>query len=793
MNSLLKSISRSLWRERLFSLLNGLGLALGFAGFILSYQFINREQSYDAWNEDYENIYLVGLRQQGSSTEQTPPSLAPMLKDRLPELVEAGRLMHYPWNGVPIFGEETVLLNNVMMVDRSAASIFKVERMGGPLYTRPDQKEANIVLQEVAEKIFRTDSLIFDTPKSAAVLSAKLGYKETIYGVAADRKASLLDFDMLFIKEMESEGDGNPFLFQTFIQTKSGVNLEQLRQKINSLYADELSRNPANSSAFAKAEIYLDPLSHLHLRPQHGSKVPYLIVWVLGVLSLLILALAASNFANLVMAQSQRRGKEAAIRRVLGGSRTGIALQFTLEIFVQCLLAALAAWVLLVFGGGYLKRWLNDDLLPQLLSGKTILQLATAVVFVTLLSASYPALTLSGYKPVMALKGKISRSIGLFSFPNLLVTFQFILSLVFISGILMIRQQLHYMETTDKGFEPGQVIHLKGVGAFYSNTDPADIIRRRTRTDPSIEQVTASAFVPGNPNLPHKKYFDYVDNKIETDYIGVEAGFFETLDIPLVHGRDFQESEAQDTSKHLVVLNESAVKAFGMENPVGKTIRGCDLDFTVLGVAKDSKLYGFEEKVPPTVYTAGEECLEGMIKFSLLVKSAPGKADEALKSLEKLWKENEYAEGIPLDYEFLDQKYAELHARQQRLQDAFQAFTLLSVTIAALGLFSMSAYNAATRRKEVGIRKVMGASVASIFFQLNKSFLKLFIVANCVAIPISFLLARKWLENFAYNIGMNVWVFIAAGGITLGLILLTVCYQSLKAARSNPVSALRED
>ncbi|WP_188504654.1 ABC transporter permease [Parapedobacter pyrenivorans] len=785
----LKIAWRNVLRSKLFTLLNILGLALGFAGFILAYLYINRETSYDRWNPNYDQIYLVGLSYQGSHTDLTPPALAKVIKTRLPDVVEVGRVSYFPWEMPFIHDHGEAMVKNWKAADLSIAKIFGVEAYGLSLSdeNRPD---VNLVTPQISQTLFPKQAENVFAPRQIAVQNEQSGFFPHIHGVTKARGLSNLTYDAIFFKpDLAGDAEGDPLQYQTYIQVKPGTDINRLDQKIKEIYQQEISQHHHTvTSAFAKGETYLDPLQNLHLHPKHGSNTGYLIVWALGILSGVILLLAGINFANLMIAQAHRRAKEIGLKKVFGVSRIRLTLQFMGEVLLQCLLAAVLAWALVILCRNGLQKWLAYDLAGFALDNQIAWQLLVAALLTALAAGSYPAIILSGYHPVNILKGNFQTSHRTAWFRHALLIFQFIIALVFISGMLVLNRQLDYIRDGDKGFDPAQVVQIKNA-AILNN--PADFkpIRDRMQAYPDIEYVTATTSIPGGIG-PAEKEFQHVDQVRKADHIAVDFDYVETMGMDMLQGRSFTEVFATDSINGAIV-NETLAKAFGMQNPIGQTIRGCDTDFQIVGVVKDSKMQGFEKLTRPTVYSINNTC--GQFKTEILIKIKPGRAQQTLAALEKDWKSINRLDGEHFRYEFVDQNYAALYAQQQQLESAFRGFTILSIVIALMGLFSMSAHSIVIRQKEMSIRKVLGASVGQLFIQLNKSFFRIFLVANLIALPIAYLLVDQWLATFAYRISISWWMFALAGMGTLLVALLTVAYQSVRAARANPADSLRDE
>ena len=795
----LKIAWRNLWKNKTFSILNILGLTLGFTGFILSYQYINRETSYDRWNPKFDDIYQIGLELNGQYSIETVPSMAPMIKDNFPEVELAGRYMVYPFGGYPISGESTIYIKNGAILDSAAAEIFQVQSINGPIFKSKEQKEATLINERDAKLLFKAEDLQFLEPKIIPMLPLNLGLKETINGIIKERPPSLINQDAIFIRDIADEkAAGNPFTYQTFIQVRKGTNIQALKDKINALYLSEIATyDKIKSTSFSKGNIYLEPLANIHLMPKAGSNTGYLIIWIIGILSAIILILASANFANMIMAQADHRVKELAIKKILGSSRAAIIGQLLIEVFILTLLSAFLSLIALAISGNVLQKWFNDDLIHYIFSVQTIIQLVLALVTTTLLSGIYPALVLSGYKSIYLLKGGATKTIKNFTFRNALLTFQVIFAIIFIVGMFVVQQQVKFIQNTDKGFEPEQIINFNGIGLYFNSAMDGNFedFKKRLINDPSIVSASSPTNVPGFGERPMKMEFFSNTTKHDLEHIGIDPRYFETLNIEKIAGDDHISLSQilKDSLSNYAVINETAAKSLGLTNPIGSRISGCNVNFNIIAVVKDSKAYGFEEKVAPTVYSYKNECAAGRMKITLMVKAAPGMVDQAIKVVEKEWQKNEYSQDLPLDYKFMDQQYAALHAKQVEMQSAFNIFSIISVIIASLGLFSMSAYQVTLKRKEMSVRKVLGASVKSIFIQLNKPFIKIFIIASIIAIPLAFLLIRGWLNNFAYHISIQWWYFGLALILVLLIILLTISYQSIQAAKENPVDSLRDE
>lgn len=784
----LKIAWRNAFRSKVFTALNIFGLALGFAGFVLAYLYINRETSYDRWNPSYDNIYLVGLTYQGNNTDLTPPALGPAIKAKLPEVVDVGRVSYFQWELPFISDEGQAYVKDWKAADLSISRMFGI-KANGPMLDGTEHPEVNLLSPEVFRQVFPKQRMgSFEAQPVILDPDGMISYH--IHGSTQPPALSNLTYEAIFFKpDLAGDKQGDPLPYQTYIQVKPGTDIMQLEEKIKEIYKQEISpQHHVATSAFAKGDTYLDPLKNLHLRPRHGSNTGYITVWALGILSGVILLLAGINFANLMIAQANRRAKEIGLKKVFGVSCKRLAVQFMGEVVVQCLVSAALAWALVVLCREGLQKWLAYDLTAFAMDGRIIWQLLVAALLTALISGLYPSVILSGYRPVSILKGSFQTSHSTAWFRHGLLTFQFVIALVFISGMLILNRQLDYMRNGDKGFDPAQVVYIKNMKLL---NNPADFkpFRDRMEVYPGIEQMTVATSVPGGIS-PAKKEFQYAGEMRKADHIAVDFDYMETMGMEMLQGRSFTGTFAAD-SAHGAIINETFAKAFGMQNPIGQTIRGCDTDFQIVGVVKDTKMAGFEQFVQPTVYSMNSVC--GQFKTEILVKMLPGTAQQTLAALEKNWKSINPLDGEHFRYEFIDQKYAALHVQHAQLESAFSAFCLLSVAIAMMGLFSMSAYSISIRQKEMSIRKVLGASASQLFMQLNRPFFRLFVLANVIAVPLAYLLVDRWLATFAYRIEVPWWMFVLAGTVALVIVVLTVAYQSTRAARANPVDSLRDE
>ncbi|MEH6304629.1 FtsX-like permease family protein [Olivibacter sp. CPCC 100613] len=791
----LKIAWRAAWKSKLFTMLNMLGLAIGFAGFILAYAYIHRENSYDKWNPNYENIYLIGLTDEARSSDITPAALAPALKAAIPEIESVGRVARAPFE-IPFISEnEMFYVKNWLGADRTIATIFAINLTGLSI-ANSSEKSIGLLSAEVGKKLFPNEApAAFKTSKMVSLMNEESGFTENVHGITEPRLLSNLEYDYIGFREdiAEGKGDGDNNVYQTYILVKPGINIKALTHKINTIYQNNIAkRGEVSRSTRAESIIYLDPLENLHLRPKNGSDTGYKIVWALGILSSIILLLACINFANLMLVQSQKRFKEIGLKKVFGVSRKRLGLQFLIEVFAQCLLSAGIACFMVNMGWNAMITFFGYDFSSFDFNLTVFGQLGSAILLTTLFSGLYPAYILSGYHPITIFKGNLYNGHGTFTLRNALLAFQFIIAFVFISAMLVINRQMNYMEKSDKGFNVDHIVHIKNLTLFNK---PAQFttLRNQMKAIPGIEEVTVVTNYPGGP-APSNEEFTYIDKAYALDHIGVDFGYFETLDMDLLAGRTFSTSLQSDTTQS-IVINESAARRLGINQLNGEKIRICDQNYTLIGIVKDSKMQGFEQLVKPTAYTLQTKCSypNHPFKSDILVKVNGSSIRSTLQMLEKQWPSINKLDGKYFIYDFLDQQYAALYAKQEQLRQAFTAFSTLIMLVALLGLFSMSAFAINLREKEVSIRKVLGANTRQILLLLNKPFIQLVCIAMLIATPLAWWGTARWLDSFAYRIHLSWVIFIVGAALTLFLAFITISYQAIKASIVNPADTLRNE
>ncbi|KEQ28513.1 hypothetical protein N180_02440 [Pedobacter antarcticus 4BY] len=785
----LKIALRNIQKNVGITSLNVGGLAIALAAFILVIMYFNYETSFDKSNPNYNNIYVVGRIYPDFKTNYTAPPFAKAIKHNFPEVEIAGITKLDPsWELVIKNGDKTVFAKNFLQADYNAAKILDLQPIGGLEKPTGDIERLAYLSTESMQILFpdKTDN----SPEMVGFGPSTSGITGKINGSITSNRHSNINFDGVSIAnelgKSENYGHNN---YTTYIQVKPGTDIANLEQKITNLYRAELLKGETDQSTIDEIKVistFLDPLANLHLKPRAGNDAPYKILIALSILGVLILVIACINFTNLSIAQATKRAKEVGVKKVLGAYRFQITVQFLTEIFMQCLLATILALILAELILPTFNNLFEINLSIWHADNSLIWQLPVILCLITIIAGIYPSLVLSGFKPAMVLKGNFSTNKQSYWLRNSLLVFQFSIAVIFIIGLFIIHSQLKYMRSQDLGFEATQVVYVKNIMIF---NDPAKFkpVREKILKIPGVESATVSTTIPDGSESGLNGY-TAGGKQANIDFVDVDFDYFETLGIKLKEGRFFSQKFKTDTANS-AIINESAVAKYGMKNPVGQLIRGCNMDYKIVGVVKDFKTQGFENAVQPTIYGIKNPC--GNLKVHIMLKIEESKMAGALAALKAQWPEINTKDGEDFRFEFLDELYGKLFKKQEQLQSVFFAAAMLTIFIAILGLFAFAKYITNGRTKEIAVRKILGASDIQIFKLINSSFLVMVTIANIISWPVAYILTKKWLETFAYRVDLSALPFLMSALITILLTVITVSIQAKKAVKANPVDGLK--
>jgi putative ABC transport system permease protein len=761
---------RNMLRHKGYSFINVVGLAVGMACFILIVLWVRDEMSYDEFHLNADRLYLVTDYEKYADGDEltfsvNPPDLAPTLISEYPEIVDACR--HRVRPGRVIRHEDRFFSEDgLSFADPSFFTIFTFRFIKGDPRGALPSPNSIVITQRMASKYFGDEDPIGKTLQ----VDGRVNFNVT--GVIEDvPRNSHLEFDFVApfsaAKEFGMAVEGwNSYAYRTYVLLAENANPGELSGKV----AGTIKRHDEE----AIVKLSLQPVTDIHLSGDMSS------VYLFTIIAAFILFTACINYMNLATARAGKRGKEVSLRKVVGANRKEIALQF----FGESILISLVALCLSLLLVEIFLPLFNDLSAKQLSfsllrNGSVILVLLGTAIATGTISGSYPALFLSALTPASVLKGSWRSGSREAVLRRLLVSLQFVLSIALIIGTVVIGRQIHFIRNQKLGFDKEQVlcIGLKG-----DSSQKLEVLKSELSKTGGVTSISA---VSGPPAGLHMSTLvqEWGDGQVQGDILihrlFADYDFARTLGIHMAQGRFLSQKFVSDTSRS-VVVNEAAVRAMGMKSPLGKEVLGS----TIVGVVEDFHFSSLHSQIKPLAIQHEPDMLG-----HLLVKMKPGDISPFISSLEARW--TKLVPGAPFEYQFLDEKIDGLYRADQRIGKIINSFTALALFIACLGLFGMASFSAEQRTKEIGIRKVLGATVPEITFSLIREFGKWVLLANLIAWPLAYFAMNRMLETYAYRISLDVWIFLVAGVAALILAVATVSYQSIKAALTNPVKTLR--
>ena len=779
---------RNLMRHKVFSLINVVGLGLGMACSLLIYLWVQDERSFDRFLPGVEDVYYVRINSLFNGQIQTgfvtPGPLSEVLAKDIPEVAAVTKL-NFTQDLLVKVGEQSTKEKGQYVSD-GFFQVFNLPVLAGDPTKALAQPDKIIITQKLAKKFFAGESAL---GKTLQLNNDKLF---TVGAVLEDLPTnSTLQFDWLVnfkVQEqdwMKTWGNG---AFMTYVRLKphtTAARAEATMKGIYGRYAPEHGK---------ETHPVLQPLTDLHLYGNYengqsvGGRIAY--VRIFSLVALFILLIACINFMNLSTARSALRAREVGVRKVVGASRLSLIGQFMAESILTSLLSVdvallMVALILPAFNTGFEKH-----LTLQLNNPSLLLAILALVLGVGLVSGSYPALFLSAFRPISILKGSglLSLPIGRrpLRFRQALIVFQFSMSVFLIVGMLVVGQQMDYLRIKNLGMDRENVLYVPLEGELEDG-QKMESFRQELLRQTSVVSATTTMLLPtdiqatsGDLKWPGKD--PNLQTSVSTMFVG--SDFTRTMNIPLTAGRDFSPDRPADTVAYLI--NEATARLMGMTDPVGKEVEYWKGKGPIIGVMKDFHIRSLHEKITPLLLV-----FDRRNTSFLLVRTRAGQTAQAISDLGRLTKQ--FNPNYPFTYHFLDEAYEQLYRNEQQVNTLINAFGVLAICISCLGLFGLAAFTAERRTKEIGIRKVLGATVSNIVALLSKDFLQLIVIANVIAWPLAYYALHTWLGNFAYRIPISPWIFGMAGLAALVIALLTVSYQALKAALANPVKSLRTE
>lgn len=788
---------RNISRRKGFSILNVLGLSIGLAASLLIMQYVKDEFSYDDFHANKEDIYRVQYDRYRDNElvlqcATTFPKVAPALRADYPEVQKACRLYLRYGGGVIRYDDIQMKEDNIFTVDQSFFDIFSYPLLKGDRETALKEPNTAVVEEETARKYFGDAD-----PLGKRI---KFGNREEyeITGVIRSPENSHLKFSFLLsyptlvkLFGPDVEQAWGWYDFYTYIQLSPGADPKALEAKFPSFikkYGAEGDDKRIKFSLQRLTDIHLnsDLLQEARVNGNGRS------VYFLSIIAFFILVIAWVNYINLATARAVERAKEVGVRKAIGAGRGQLIGQFIAEALIVNFGAVITA-VALMSATIPLFNALSGKVLTTSILMDPTLWYTAAILFMagSVLSGLYPAFVLSSYQPARVLKGSMKGTHEGMLLRKMLVVMQFVASVALIAGTLIVYRQLQFMQNRDLGVDIDQVLVIHAPGVTDSSTYVSQLrsFKSEVQRHPNVQSFTASSEVPGNliywTNGGKRIGGDQELPSIVMYRVGIDHDFFNTYKNKVLAGRVFSEDFTADTSN--VILNRKAIEVLGFdtpENAVGGQIKIGNDTLTVVGVVENYHQEGLKSNFRQTAFHL---LPENHSYYSVKVEAKD--VDQTLAYIKEKYSQ-QFPEN-PFDYFFLDTFFQRQYQTDRQFGQVFGFFALLAIFVASLGLFGLASFTASQRTKEIGIRKVLGSTVPNIFLLLSKDFLKLVIIANVIAIPLVVYFMNKWLHTFAFRINIGYWIFLVSAVLTLFIALITVSFQSIRAAMANPVKSLR--
>jgi len=795
LKSYFKIAFRNLLRYKGFSFINIAGLAIGMACCILVALFIIDEVSYDRYNQDSERIFRVVkdfVNDDGSKLPDatTPPAIGAAIQKDIPEIEHVARLM--PGWGNKFYirnGEKRFIEENLYKADSSVFDVFTFKFIKGDPKTALQPPNAIVLTESAAKKYFGTENPIGKT------LEIDDWDRQVVTAVIKDiPENSHFKFDLLAPLRFRGR-DGNLinintnwgwYNYYTYMKLKPNTSIELVDKKIRDVFKKNQPQNKNHFYSQALTSIHLNSNLKWELRPNSDR----IYVYIFMVVALFILIIACINYINLTTARSSLRAKEIGIRKVSGAVKSSLIGQFLAESVVVSLLSAILAISLAELFLPAINLITQKHL--QLLGAPNAPLLAGVLIFsmiIGLTAGLYPAFYLSSFEPVKVLKGVALGINARFSLRKALVVVQFTISIALIIGTLVVAQQIHFIQNAKLGLNKDHVIMINDIG--YLDRSDRQAIKNRILQVPGVKSAAATDGIVGGQNWTTSLRWKGSKNSLLVNFLNIDNDYLQTLNLEIKEGRGFSKEFPSDTAD-AIILNETAVKQLGVPEPaVGQQIVWDESADTIIyakvvGIVKDFHFTSLKNEIKPFAFVT-----DNNRQWYLTVKLEGANMQNTIQQIQSAWEKQ--VKSRPFQYFFLDETYAQLYKAEQNFKTIFFYITAVAIFIACLGLFGLSAFTIAQRQKEIGIRKVLGASVTGIVRMLSGDFIKLIFIAALIALPISWWVMHQWLLDFVYRVNIGWWIFVTAISLALVIALATISFQAIKAAIANPVKALRTE
>lgn len=777
-------VFRDFKRNKSSFFINLIGLSTGLACALLIYLWVNDELQVDKFHEKDSHLFQVmqnvDMTKEIVTWDVTPGPLAEALVDEMSEVECAASVFEVHAQGKPNLSfKDKKIKANCLFVSKDFFNIFSYDLIEGDANHTLTDKNSIVISEEVAMNLFNSTTNVIG--KTIDYQNEQQFFVSGIFKQVPSNSSLQFDFvlsDKLLIEKYPSIGNWGNNQPSTYILLKQGTNIKQFNDKIARLIESKCGQSYRT--------LFLRPFSDKYLYGtyengvQVGGRIEY--VKLFSIIAIFILVIACINFMNLSTARASKRIKEIGMKKALGASQKSLIFQYLSESMLMAFLSLFVAIILVEF---FLPQF-NEITGKQItinFSSFHILIFLGITLFTGLIAGSYPALYLSGFNPVTVLKGKFNSSISELWTRKGLVIFQFALSGILIVSVLVVYKQIKFIQDKKLGFDKDNIVYFDMEGRVAENRN---VFLSEIKNIPGIVNASSTAFnilglhnITGGVSWEGKNPNDIIDFHMQI----VNYDFIETHSIEMKEGRAFSKDFGSDNSN--IICNEAAIKIMGLKDPIGKVINLWGKNRQIIGITKDFHFESLYKKVNPLLFILASSSQN----LKIMAKIKSGTEKETIDRLGKFYEE--YNPGFVFEYKFLDENYQVKYIAEKRVAVLSRYFAGLAILISCLGLFGLAAFTAERRRKEIGIRKVLGLSELGIITLLTKDFTNIVLASMLISFPVSYFITKHWLDSFAYRIELQVWYFIGVGLITLFIAWITVGTQAIRAALANPVESLR--
>ncbi|PZX52801.1 putative ABC transport system permease protein [Algoriphagus ratkowskyi] len=798
---------RVLKKNRLYTVLNVLGLTMGISGFLMIMIFIQDEVNYDRFYPDSESVFRITSHWGDYSTASyatAPPSLGPRIQADIPKVEAVTRVLK--WNDFTIqpgsgnnkdqvFREE-----HVFYAEPNFFAVFDLNLLAG----NKDKALAdarNVVITESLGHKYFGDVSPYEMIGKTIFMGSNNPDPKQIAGVVEDIPAqSHFHFDMLVYEPgmnaeiFDSENWSWSILhtYAKFPKEKQQVVTEKLDQMVAAYAIPTMDGEDENSDYNLQVMPVQDIHLNSHLLREHEANGYQSYIYIFSLVAEFVLLLACINFMNLATAKAGLRSMEVGVRKVMGSQKSQLVYQFLVEALILVLISVVLSLLVVSLSNGLFNQLTGKNLQFDLLQNSMILWMFPALIIIlTLLSGFYPAFYLSSFKPLQIITRQLSVGKNSHSFRNGLVVFQFATSLTLIICTLLVQRQMSFIQNSDPGFERDQLVIIHNDGEIQ-NSQREDF-KGHFAYSTNVQSLSFSTGIPMSGQFQMRS-FKLPTSELEQgmNWYEGDASYLDTYQFKLLEGRNFGETSGADQNK--VVMNETAAKQLGISgDAVGQLIiknagENDEATLEVIGLVEDFNFESFRNEIKPLVI---EYMNDYFLRDYISVKIQGGNIEAGVDELNVAWKK--FEPRVPMNYSFLDEDFGRVYESEMKMANLLQVLTGISILIACLGLFGLTAYTTELRNKEIGIRKVFGATMPEIFMMLSASYFKLILISMLIAVPLATVFMQRWLEDFAYKTGIEIWVIVMAIVACFGLALATIFFQTYKSIRANPVKALKSE